>query len=32
MEVPVGTIKSRMHTAVAKLQELLGDYKPINAG
>ena len=31
MEVPVGTIKSRMHTAVAKLQELLGDYKPISA-
>ncbi|MBP9893525.1 MAG: sigma-70 family RNA polymerase sigma factor [Planctomycetes bacterium] len=31
MDVPVGTIKSRMHTAVAKLQELLGDYKPISA-
>ena len=30
MDVPVGTIKSRMHTAVAKLQELLGDYKPIS--
>ncbi|MCC6149910.1 MAG: sigma-70 family RNA polymerase sigma factor [Planctomycetes bacterium] len=31
MDVPVGTIKSRMHTAIAKLQELLGDYKPISA-
>ena len=29
MEVPLGTVKSRMHTAVGKLQELLGDYKPI---
>lgn len=32
MEIPLGTVKSRMHTAIAKLQELLGDYKPINAG
>lgn len=31
MEVPLGTVKSRMHTAVAKLQELLGDYRPISA-
>lgn len=31
MEIPVGTVKSRMHTAVTKLQELLGDYKPISA-
>lgn len=30
MDIPVGTVKSRMHTAVAKLQELLGDYKPLN--
>lgn len=30
MDIPVGTVKSRMHTAVAKLQELLGDYKPIH--
>jgi RNA polymerase sigma-70 factor, ECF subfamily len=30
MEVPLGTVKSRMHTAVGKLQELLGDYRPIN--
>jgi RNA polymerase sigma-70 factor (ECF subfamily) len=32
MEIPLGTVKSRMHTAIAKLQEILGDYKPINAG
>jgi RNA polymerase sigma-70 factor (ECF subfamily) len=32
MEVPLGTVKSRMHTAIGKLQELLGDYKPIQAG
>lgn len=31
MEVPLGTVKSRMHTAIGKLQELLGDYKPIQA-
>lgn len=30
MDSPVGTIKSRMHAAVAKLQELLGDYKPVS--
>lgn len=32
MEIPLGTVKSRMHTAVGKLQELLGDHKPIQAG
>lgn len=31
MEIPLGTVKSRMHTAIGKLQELLGDYKPIQA-
>lgn len=31
MEIPLGTVKSRMHTAVGKLQELLGDYKPLSA-
>lgn len=30
MEVPIGTIKSRMHTAVGKLQELLRDHRPMN--
>lgn len=29
MEVPLGTVKSRMHTAVARLQELLTDYRPM---
>jgi RNA polymerase sigma-70 factor, ECF subfamily len=29
LEVPVGTVKSRMHTAIHKLQELLGDYRPM---
>jgi RNA polymerase sigma-70 factor, ECF subfamily len=29
MEVPLGTVKSRMHTAIGKLQELLGDYRPM---
>jgi RNA polymerase sigma-70 factor (ECF subfamily) len=31
MEVPLGTVKSRMHTAIGKLQELLGDYRPLIA-
>jgi RNA polymerase sigma-70 factor (ECF subfamily) len=31
MEIPLGTVKSRMHTAVGKLQELLGDYRPMTA-
>lgn len=31
MEIPLGTVKSRMHTAIGKLQELLGDYKPLTA-
>jgi DNA-directed RNA polymerase specialized sigma24 family protein len=31
MEIPLGTVKSRMHTAIGKLQEILGDYKPIIA-
>lgn len=31
MEIPLGTVKSRMHTAIGKLQELLGDYKPLSA-
>ena len=31
MEIPLGTVKSRMHTAVGKLQEILGDYKPMTA-
>jgi len=30
MEVPLGTVKSRMHTAIAKLQELLADHRPIS--
>jgi DNA-directed RNA polymerase specialized sigma24 family protein len=30
MEVPLGTVKSRMHTAIAKLQELLADYRPLS--
>jgi RNA polymerase sigma-70 factor (ECF subfamily) len=30
MEIPLGTVKSRMHTAVGKLQELLGDYRPLS--
>ena len=29
MEIPLGTVKSRMHTAVRRLQELLGDHRPI---
>jgi len=33
MEIPLGTVKSRMHTAVGRLQELLADYRPLsNAG
>jgi RNA polymerase sigma-70 factor (ECF subfamily) len=33
MEIPLGTVKSRMHTAVGRLQELLADYRPMsNAG
>lgn len=33
MEVPLGTVKSRMHTAVGRLQELLADFRPMsNAG
>lgn len=32
MEIPVGTVKSRMHTAVGRLQELLGDYRPLKMG
>ena len=31
MDIPVGTVKSRMHTAIAKLQEMLGEYKPAKA-
>jgi RNA polymerase sigma-70 factor (ECF subfamily) len=31
MDVPLGTVKSRMHTAIGKLQELLGDYRPMTA-
>jgi RNA polymerase sigma-70 factor (ECF subfamily) len=31
LEIPLGTVKSRMHTAVGKLQELLGDYRPMTA-
>lgn len=31
MDIPVGTVKSRMHTAIAKLQDLLGDYRPAKA-
>jgi RNA polymerase sigma-70 factor, ECF subfamily len=30
MEIPLGTVKSRMHTAIGKLQELLGDYRPLS--
>ncbi|MEE9311882.1 MAG: sigma-70 family RNA polymerase sigma factor [Planctomycetota bacterium] len=29
LEIPVGTVKSRMHTAIHRLQELLGDHRPI---
>lgn len=33
MEIPLGTVKSRMHTAVGRLQELLADFRPMsNAG
>jgi RNA polymerase sigma-70 factor, ECF subfamily len=31
MEIPLGTVKSRMHTAIGKLQELLGDYRPMTS-
>lgn len=31
MEIPLGTVKSRMHAAVGKLQELLKDHQPLSS-